>query len=80
VSKYDDIVFGFQFGKHKFHDFDLIHNSVKWNIFWELFYWKTNLLRHNLMPCTLKRICLKIFSTWLWILWNERQKTTSKLE
>jgi hypothetical protein len=29
VSKYDDIVFGFQFGKHKFHDFDLIHNSVK---------------------------------------------------
>jgi hypothetical protein len=78
VSEYDDTVFGFQFGKHKFPDFDLTHNWVKWNIFWELSYWKTNLLRHNLIPSTLKRICLKIFSTWLWT-WNGRQKTTSKL-
>jgi hypothetical protein len=26
VSEYDDTVFGFQFGKHKFPDFDLTHN------------------------------------------------------
>jgi hypothetical protein len=26
VSKYDDIVFGFQFGKQKFSSFDLTHS------------------------------------------------------
>jgi len=46
VSEYSDIVFGFHSGKQKFFDFGLTHN--KWSIFWELPYWKTNLLHHNL--------------------------------
>ena len=48
VSGYSDIVFGLQSGKQKFSGFDLTHNLVKQSIFWELPYWKTNLLHHNL--------------------------------
>jgi hypothetical protein len=48
VSEYSDIVFGLQLGKQKFPGFGLTHNWVKRSIFWELPYWKTNLLRHNL--------------------------------
>jgi len=48
VSEYGDIVFGVQSGKQKFPGFGLTHNWVKQSIFWELSYWKTNLLRHNL--------------------------------
>ena len=48
VSEYDDIVFSLQSGKQKFPGFDLTQNWVKRSIFWELPYWKTNLLRHNL--------------------------------
>jgi hypothetical protein len=48
VSEYDDIVFGFQSSKQKFLGFGLTHNWVKRSIFWELPYWKTNRLRHNL--------------------------------
>jgi hypothetical protein len=32
VSKYDDIIFGFQPGKHKFLGFDLTYNWVKQSI------------------------------------------------
>jgi hypothetical protein len=48
VSEYGDIVFGLQSGKQKFPGFGLTHNWVKRSIFWELPYWKTNPLRHNL--------------------------------
>jgi len=48
VSEYGDIVFGLQSGKQKFPGFGLSHNWVKRSIFWELPYWKSNLLRHNL--------------------------------
>ena len=48
VSEYGDIVFGLQLGKQKFFGFGLTYNWVKRSIFWELSYWKTNLLRHNL--------------------------------
>jgi len=48
VLEYGDIVFGLQSGKQKFPSFGLTHNWVKRSIFWELPYWKTNLLRHNL--------------------------------
>jgi hypothetical protein len=48
VSEYGEIVFGLQSGKQKFSSFGLTHNWVKRSIFWELPYWKTNLLRHNL--------------------------------
>jgi len=41
-------MFGLQSGKQKFSGFGLIHNWVKRSIFWELPYWRTNLLRHNL--------------------------------
>jgi len=63
VSKYGDIVFSLQSGKQKFPGFGLTHNWVKRSIFWELSYWKTNLLRLTLTSCTLKRTCLRIFST-----------------
>jgi len=48
VSDYGDILFGLQSCKQKFPGFGLTHNWVKRSIFWELPYWKTNLLRHNL--------------------------------
>ena len=48
VSEYGDIVFGFQSDKQKYPSFGLTHNWVKRSILWELFYWKTNLLHHNL--------------------------------
>jgi len=48
MLEYDDIVFGLQSSKQKFLGFGLTHNWVKGSIFWELPYWKTNLLRHNL--------------------------------
>jgi hypothetical protein len=48
VSEYGDIVFGLQSGKEKFHGFGLTYNWVKRSIFWELSYWKINLLRHNI--------------------------------
>jgi hypothetical protein len=48
VSEYGEIVFGLQSGKQKFPSFGLTYNWVKRSIFWELPYWKTNLLRHNL--------------------------------
>jgi len=48
VSEYGDIVFGLQSAKQKFPGFSLSHNWVKRSIFWELSYWKTNLLRYNL--------------------------------
>jgi len=41
-------VFDIQSGKQKFPGFGLTHNWVKQSIFWELPYWKTKLLRHNL--------------------------------
>jgi hypothetical protein len=47
VLEYGDIVFGLQSGKQKFPGFGLTHNWVKRSIFWELPYWKTNLLCHN---------------------------------
>ena len=47
VSEYGDIVFGLQSGKQKFLGFGLTHNWVKRSIFWELSYWKTNQLLHN---------------------------------
>ena len=48
VSEYDDIMYGFQSGKQKFPSFGLTYNWVNRSIFWELPYWKTNLLHHNL--------------------------------
>jgi len=41
-------VFDLQSSKQKFSGFGLTHNCIKRSIFWELPYWKTNLLCHNL--------------------------------
>jgi hypothetical protein len=54
----------------KFPGFGLTPNWVKRSIFWELPYWKTNLLLIEcitLTSCTLKRTCLRIFSTPSWM-------------
>ena len=37
-SKYNDVVFGFQFGMQKFLRFGLTYNWVKRSIFWALLY------------------------------------------
>jgi len=64
VSKYGDIVFGLQSGKQKFPGFGLTHNWVKRSIFWELSYWKTNLLCHNLDVMHIeKNVFENIFNT-----------------
>jgi hypothetical protein len=64
VSEYGDIVFGLQSGKQKFPSFGLTHNWVKRSIFWELPYWKTNLLRHNLDVMHIeKNVFENIFNT-----------------
>jgi len=64
VSEYGDIVFGLQSGKQKFLGFGLTHNWVKRSIFWELPYWKTNLLRHNLDVMHIeKNVFENIFNT-----------------
>jgi hypothetical protein len=64
VSEYGDIVFGLQSGKQKFPGFGLTHNWVKRSIFWELAYWKTNQLRHNLDVMHIeKNVFENIFNT-----------------
>ena len=64
VSEYGDIVLGLQSGKQKFPGFGLTHNWVKRSIFWELPYWKTNLLRHNLDVMHIeKNVFENIFNT-----------------
>jgi hypothetical protein len=64
VSEYGDIVFGLQSGKKKFPGFGLTHNWVKRSIFWELSYWKTNLLYHNLDVMHIeKNVFENIFNT-----------------
>ena len=64
VSKYGDIVFGLQSSKQKFPGFGLTHNWVKLSIFFELPYWETNLLRHNLDVLHIEKNMFKnIFNT-----------------
>jgi len=53
-----------QSGKQKFPSFGLTHNWVKRSIFWELPYWKINLLRHNLDVMHIeKNVFENIFNT-----------------
>jgi len=64
VLEYGDIVFGLQSGKQKFPGFGLTHNWVKRSIFWELPYWKINMLRHNLDVMHIEKNVFKnIFNT-----------------
>ncbi|GLT99835.1 hypothetical protein SLE2022_172480 [Rubroshorea leprosula] len=43
-----DVLFGKPPQKQEIHGFGEVHNWVKKSIFWELPYWHTNLIRHNL--------------------------------
>jgi len=64
ISEYSDIVFDLQSGKQKFPGFGFTHNWVKRSIFWELLYWKTNLLCHNLDVMHIKKnVFENIFNT-----------------
>ncbi|XP_043807714.1 uncharacterized protein LOC110620936 [Manihot esculenta] len=48
VNLLSDVVFGTTAGKQTIPGFGVQHNWVKKSIFWELPYWQSNLLRHNL--------------------------------
>jgi hypothetical protein len=81
VSEYGDIVFGLQSGKQKFPGFGLIHNWVKRSIFWELSYWKTNLLRHNLNVMHIeKNVFENIFNTILDVKGKTKDNIKARLD
>jgi hypothetical protein len=64
VSEYGDIVFSFLYGKQNFPSFGLTNKWVKRSIFWELPYWKTNLLCYNLDVIHIeKNVFENIFNT-----------------
>jgi hypothetical protein len=72
-------VFGLQSGKQKFPGFGLTYNWVKRCIFWELPYWKTNLLLHNLNVMHIEKNVLEnIFNTIIDM--KGKQRTTSRLD
>ena len=76
ILQYMGIVFGFQYSKQKFHGFGVTHNWVKWSIFWELLYWKTIILRHNLNVMHIKKNMFEnVFNTMM-----DVKGTTWKLE
>jgi len=79
VSEYGDIVFGLQSSKQKFPGFGLTHNWVKRSVFWELPYWKTILLRHNLDVMHIeKNVFENIFNTIMDV--KGKTRTTSSLD
>jgi hypothetical protein len=81
VSEYGDIVFGLQSGKQKFPGFGLTHNWVKRSIFWELSYWKTNLLRHNLNVMHIeKNVFENIFNTVMDVKGKTKDNNKSRLD
>jgi hypothetical protein len=77
VSEYGEIVFGLQSGKQKFPGFGLTHNWVKRSIFWELPYWKTNLLRHNLDVMHIEK---NVFENIFNIVMDVKGKTKDNIE
>jgi len=48
VNQLQKVTFGLKSSKQKQPDFGKTHNWVKKSIFWELPYWSTNMVRHNL--------------------------------
>ena len=77
VSKYGDIMFGLQSGKEKFYGFGLTHNWVKQSIFWELSYWKTNLLCHNLDVMHIEK---NVFENIFNIVMDVKRKTNDNIK
>jgi len=81
VSEYGDIVFGLQLDKLKFAGFGLTYNWVKQSIFWELSYWKTNLLRHNLDVMHIeKNMFENIFNTVMDVKRNTKDNIKARLD
>jgi hypothetical protein len=81
VSEYGDIMFGLQSGKQKFYGFGLTHNWVKRSIFWELSYWKTNLLRHNLDVMHIeKNVFENIFNTVIDVKGKTKENIKARLD
>jgi hypothetical protein len=81
VSKYGDIVFGVQSGKQKFPGLSLTHNWVKQSIFWELPYWKTNLLRHNFDVMHIeKNVFENIFNTVMDVKGKTKENIKARLD
>lgn len=48
VSRLPENLWGKKYAKHQIQGFGVKHKWTKKSIFWELPYWKTNLIRHNL--------------------------------
>ena len=67
VSEYGDIVFGLQSGKQKFPGFGLTHNWVKKVSFGSFLIGRPIFSAITLTSCTLKRMCLRTFSTPAWM-------------
>ena len=64
VCMLPDITFGTRHVKQKLPGFGVEHNWVKRSIFWELPYWHTNLIRHNLDVMHIeKNVFENIFNT-----------------
>jgi hypothetical protein len=81
VLEYGDIVFGLQSGKQKFPGFGLTHNWVKRSIFWELPYWKTNLLCHNLDVMYIeKNVSENIFNTIMHVKGKTKDNIKARLD
>jgi len=81
VSEYGDIVFGLQSGKQKFPGFGLTHNWITWSIFWELSYWKTNLLCHNLDVMHIeKNVFENIFNTVIYVKGKTKDNIKARLD
>jgi hypothetical protein len=79
VSLYNDIVC-FQSGKHKFPGFGVNHNWVKQSIFWELFYWKTNLFCHNLNVMHIENNMFEnIFNTIMDVKWKIKNNIKTRM-
>ena len=74
-------MFGLQLSKQKFPGFGLTHNWVKQSIFWELSYWKTDLLRHNLDIMHIeKNVFENIFNTVMDVKGKTKDNIKAKLD
>jgi hypothetical protein len=81
ISKYNDIVIGLHSGKQKFPGFGLTYNWAKRSIFWELPYWKINLLRHNLNVMHIKKNVFEyIFNTVMDVKGKKKDNIKARLD
>jgi len=77
ILKYEDIVFGFHLDKQKFPDFSVTYNWIKQNIFWDLPYWKTNVIHYYLDIMHVKE---NAFDNIFNIVMNVKEKTNDNMK